>query len=98
MIKEFYAQKFVNDKELLEMINDIYDGSVRLIEIVNDFLNVSRLEQGKMEFKKETCDFSVTLEEVVHELDPNLKQKNLTCTYMNKEENLPKIIADKNRV
>ena len=35
------------------MINDIHVGSVRLIEIVNDFLNVSRLEQGKIEFKKQ---------------------------------------------
>lgn len=50
MILDNYKEK-IQDKDVLEMLADVHEGSVRLIEIVNDFLNVSRLEMGKLEFK-----------------------------------------------
>ena len=52
MILDNYKSK-IKDKDVLEMLSDVHEGSVRLIEIVNDFLNVSRLEMGKIDFKIE---------------------------------------------
>src|SRR5260221_6053845 len=98
MIKEYYKDKFANDPELLQMVDDIYDGSIRLIEIVNDFLDLSRLEQGKIVFKKEEHDFSEIIEYAIREIQPNLAFKNLTIEYKNKGDQLPKILADGDRV
>ena len=47
LILDHYKEKLA-DPELKEMIDDIHESSIRLIDIVNDFLNVSRLEQGRL--------------------------------------------------
>ena len=96
LIEQFYAEK-INDKEFSQMIKDVYDASVRLIGIVNDFLDISRLEQNKMEFKKENFDAAAMIQEVVRELGKVAAQKNL---YLKEEESgisLPMIAADKNK-
>lgn len=49
MMLDYYAKELSNPV-LKEMIVDTHSESVRLITIVNDFLNMSRLEQGKMEY------------------------------------------------
>src|SRR5258708_3897301 len=55
LIKQFYP-KLMEDKNLNEMVDDIHESSIRLIEIVNDFLDMSRLEQGRMKFNNEAFD------------------------------------------
>ncbi|MBU6370592.1 MAG: HAMP domain-containing protein [Patescibacteria group bacterium] len=55
LIMSMYADK-VQDTDVREMISDIDTASVRLIGIVNDFLQVSRLEQGNIMFTKTTFD------------------------------------------
>lgn len=54
--------------EAAEMVKDIYTGSVRLIEIVNDFLNVSRLEMGKIDFKNEEVNLNLLINKTIDEL------------------------------
>ncbi len=98
LIKDYYKDTLASDNNLKQMVDDIYDGSIRLIEIVNDFLDLSRLEQGKIVFKKEEHDFSEIIEYAIREIQPNLAFKNLTIEYKNKGDQLPKILADGDRV
>jgi signal transduction histidine kinase len=49
MILDYYSKELVNPV-LKEMIADTHSESIRLIAIVNDFLSLSRLEQGRMEY------------------------------------------------
>lgn len=67
MILDLYKDK-LQDKELEDMLTDINTSSIRLIEIVNDFLSVSRLEQGSMEFKQEQVDVVVLINQIFDEL------------------------------
>jgi signal transduction histidine kinase len=66
MIQEYFAKQ-IKDPELKEMIGDIHSSSIRLITLVNDFLNTSRLEQGKIEFKIEPFDLVDLVTEVIKE-------------------------------
>lgn len=66
LIKNYYADQ-LKDPELAEMMEDIYQSSVRLIAIVNDFLNTSRLEQGRFEFKLSAMDVVTMANNVVKE-------------------------------
>ena len=66
MILDNYKDK-IKDKEVLEMLSDMHEGSIRLIEIVNDFLNVSRLEMGKIDFKIEKINLIDLLKETMEE-------------------------------
>lgn len=76
ILREEYAGK-LDDKEFKSMVNDVYTSSVRLISLVNDFLNMSRLEQGRMVYKNEEFDMKTLVEEVVKEYLMTAQQKNL---------------------
>ncbi len=83
------------DPEMREMLEDINASSGRLITMVNDFLQVSRLEQGKLEIKRESFALAVTIAEVVRSLTELAKQKGLTLSYTPSE--LPPVLADVDR-
>lgn len=97
LMKEYYTDK-LNDPELKEMIKDIHESSVRLIGIVNDFLDMSRLEQGRMEFKKEPLAITELINETLKEYQPTSSQKNVALTFTKPSSSLPHIYADKNKV
>jgi len=64
LLTEYYSDK-ITDPNAKEMINDIHEASIRLISIVNDFLDLSRLETGKISFKLETFPVLPLVEEVI---------------------------------
>jgi signal transduction histidine kinase len=66
--------------ELKEPLSDVMTSTERLIHLVNDMLNVSRIEAGRLKF--ELSNFSVVepLKEVVLLLQPIAKQKGITLT------------------
>ncbi len=97
MILDMYADK-VTDKDMKEMLVDIDTSSVRLIEIVNDFLEVSRLEQGRIQIKKEVFNISEVIERVIRNLEGSAKKRGLPLLYVVPKAPLTNVIADKNRV
>jgi len=100
LILQFY-KKVLKDDVLNEMVTDIHDSSDRLIEIVNDFLDVSRLEQGRIEFHLEPLAISKVIEETVYGMGALLKQKKLhvkLSSNIRQLDSLPEVVADKNRL
>lgn len=96
MILEMYADKIV-DKDMKEMLQDIDTSSMRLINIVNDFLEVSRLEQGKVKIKKENFDLNEVVEKVVRDLKSTIEKAKIALLYTSPTSPLPNVCADKNR-
>jgi signal transduction histidine kinase len=80
-----------------EMLLDIDASSVRLISIVNDFLEVSRLEQGKIEIQKENFDPHDLVNKVIRDLKEMTSKKGLTLGYEPEEMLVANIFADKNK-
>jgi signal transduction histidine kinase/sensor domain CHASE-containing protein len=76
MLLTYYKDK-LPDMTMVEMLNDIHASSMRLIDLVNDFLDMSRLEQGRMVFKKQEIDVVPIANEVVKELAPLAEAKKL---------------------
>jgi CheY-like chemotaxis protein len=99
MILDYYKDK-LKDPSLREMVEDVHTSSVRLIEIVNDFLDTSRLEQGKIQFKFQSFALDKVIEQVSYEMGAVLKQKDLKLTVDKASLNLgelPLIFADPDR-
>jgi PAS domain S-box-containing protein len=71
MILDMYKEQ-LKDPELNQMLNDVYSSSVSLINIVNEFLDMSRLEQSKIDFNNSTFDAMETIRRLVRDqsLDP----------------------------
>jgi signal transduction histidine kinase len=99
MLLDYYKDQ-LKDPNVREMVEDIHESSVRLIELVNDFLDASRLEQGRIQFKLEQFGIERVLEQVVYEMGAVLKQKDLYLKINKgamKLDSLPQIYADVNR-
>lgn len=96
MIKDIYGDK-LPDKDVKEMVDDIHDSSIRLIQIVNDFLNVSRLEMGKIQFKKESFDILELTKVVVKESIPLAEQKSLPLQLIDFQNSPLWVTGDKDR-
>lgn len=97
LIMDMYGNK-IKDKDFNEMIDDIHSSSIRLIDIVNDFLNVSRLEMGRMEFKKEKVDIVKITKEVILELNKLAQDKGLTINLEDEKDSSLFATADGERV
>lgn len=98
MVLDYYKDVLTDD-QLREMIEDIHTSSIRLIEIVNDFLDVSRLEQGKVSYTYAPVNLDKLIEAVAYEMKAVLDEKKI---YLKVNEltlnTLPPVWADANRL
>ncbi|MEK9196474.1 MAG: HAMP domain-containing sensor histidine kinase, partial [Patescibacteria group bacterium] len=93
-----YYEKQLKDPELKEMVTDIHASSLRLIEIVNDFLDTSRLEQGKMVFNLTDISLTKLIEEVVKETNIVAGEQGNKVVFEEPEKPLPLVSADMNKL
>ena len=65
------------DKEKKNFLKNVYDANERLIHLVNDLLDISRLEAGRLELNLEKVDLKKLLEEIKNEMQPLAQKKKL---------------------
>ena len=97
MIKEYYKEALA-DESLAEMVNDIHDSSIRLITIVNDFLDTSRLEQGKINFQISNFDLKELADDVAQEFKAGAVNPELYIKVKAPSAGLPNVMADRDRL
>jgi signal transduction histidine kinase len=68
------------------------------ISLIDDLLNASRIERGKMEFLFEPTDISTLAKITVDQLVPQATIKKLSLVYYPPERPLPEIMADKEKL
>ena len=71
--------------------------AIRLSGIINDLLDISKIEAGKMDFKFELIRVEPVIEYVKNNLTEVAKEKNLTIKYIPSDENV-EVYADSNRL
>ena len=64
-----------------EAISRIFDSSKTLTNIVDDYLNITRIELGSMKYAFETISFKTLIEDVVAELKPNIDKSKLEFSF-----------------
>jgi signal transduction histidine kinase len=67
--------------ETKQAVSRIYDSANTLTNIVNDYLNISRIELGTMRYTFSDLDFKKLVEDVIGELKPNIEKKGLKFTF-----------------
>lgn len=65
-----------------------------LISLIEDLLNVSRIERGKMEFTFEPTDILKIVQMAVDQLLPQAESKKLKFTFKKPRGKLPLVVAD----
>jgi len=97
LLQKYYASS-MTDKDMAEMVADIHESSVRLIEIVNDFLDVSALEQGKIRITPEQLSLEEVATDVVRELQNLCDSKGIALIKDVSVAHAPAVFADKQRI
>jgi signal transduction histidine kinase len=98
MIQTMYSALMM-DTDLAQMIGDIKQSSARLIEIVNDFLDVSSIEQGKISYALGEVRPGTVIQKVADAMKPALQAKTLRLDIEPKAPgDLPSVIADAGKV
>lgn len=67
-------------EEVSNFLGEIRLRNQQMIELVNTLLNLSRLEMGRMVVEKEQADITALVKDVVSELTPQAKQKQITVS------------------
>lgn len=96
IIKQFFYES-IKDEELKKIINDVDTLSVQLINIVNDFLDTPKLEQGKIRVKKEPCDLIPIINTSIKETGSIATQKKLYIKFSSSFESA-KVLGDKEKI
>ncbi len=81
-----------NDKPILEYAVNIKKAGNSLLSIINDVLDFSKIESGKMELIPETYDFSSILVDIISIISERAQKKNLDLI-ININPNIPKLLV-----
>jgi len=85
----------LNEKQH-RFVGHILQDARHLLELINEVLDISKIESGRLELKRETFDFSHCLEEVLAGIRQQAASKNITLENKNTFQNT--LCADRLRV
>jgi signal transduction histidine kinase len=80
-----------------EYLNRIYISTERLIRLVNEMLNISRIESGKVKLNLESVDIKQLIGEIQKEFQPKAEELGLTWT-AEVPESLPHLMIDREKI
>jgi signal transduction histidine kinase len=96
-----YLELIISDKDTSEQVKNWGKVSLRnaerLLRLVNDILDVSRLDTDTMRFEMEKLDTGEILNEIIEDMKAVIEGKNLKFFSQIPEE-LPSIMGDKHRL
>lgn len=81
-------------KEYFDIVNE---SNNRMIDLVNDLLNVNRIEQGRLEMRPKMFRLDTLIGKVIEELEP-LAKKNEVNINFHKEKRPSSVYADSSRI
>ncbi len=74
-----------------------FESNERMIKLVNDMLNVSRIEEGRLEFNFAKINFKEVYETVTNNLKNKVKEKGIKFN-IKKPTKMPSVYVDKERI
>lgn len=87
-----YKPDVVLSTKLKKYLERIFLSTEKLINLVNDLLNISRIESGSIEIKPEPIKLALFIREIVEEIRPRAQERNLEVFVM--ENQVPEVFAD----
>ena len=94
-----YSQMLLQDAHIADsdyhrnIVNSLFQGTVRLHEIVNNLLNVARIESETLTLHAQPISLNMLLQRIQREVKTTITERNLTFT-MGDMSHLPEVTAD----
>lgn len=83
-------------KEAKNVLKNMDESNMRLVKLVDNFLDITRLEQGRTKYDFVEKDVNELIREVIKDLDERAKQKGITLEWT--PINLPKVFIDEEKI
>lgn len=87
----------LNDKQKYYLERS-YTATNRLIKLVNDMLNVSRIESGRISLDIKPIDITKIITDVIAEVTPRAQEFGLVVTFTPPSPPLPAVVADIDKI
>lgn len=84
----------LNDKQK-EFLSEVYKGSKRMVQLVNDLLNVSRLETGRLKIEPVPTDLIAFIQGIRKEVEPQVVDAGYHVTLEFPEKKVSEVNIDK---
>lgn len=95
--RSLLAQAQLNSHPMRQELEVVNQEALRLSQIVNNFLDLTKLETGRLGLNKRPVDFKALLPQVVDYFQPQALAKNIEL-HVHVEDNLPEILGDADRL
>lgn len=91
------AYKEMTEEEIMKCLSIIETQSTRLLRTINDLLDITALEAGRLRMEKSNVDLFHVIENVIKNSEHYRKRKNMKITFRKDVENSV-VFADENRI
>jgi signal transduction histidine kinase len=81
----------------IEYVNDIHDSGLRLLSLINDVLDISCMDAGKLELRKEIFSVDATIIKALRTIEPLAMKAGVRLTEIIPPD-LPKLSGDPQRI
>lgn len=81
-----------------DSLQKVFDSGERLLNLVENLLNISRIESGRIIFQYKIMQLENIVSSVVEELSLSVKKKGLDLVYKKKLKKLPKVKIDEEKI
>ena len=86
------------NKRITDSLKLVEDATKRLAVLIDDLLNVSRIEQGRMKIISKPVNIKNIIEDTIKELKIQADEKNLSLKFITHDNNFPLINIDNDRL
>ncbi len=83
-----------NKAQVQDCLQKVLSSSNHLLSLINDILDMSRIESGKVQIKEQECNISELMHNLVNIIQPQVKAKQLELFIDTFEVNNEDVIAD----
>lgn len=85
-------------KEQHEFLQKTYRSNERMINLINDLLNVTRIEEGRYVYKTKFVRFGQLVESVIGRAKEEIKRKGIKFEFKKPEQKLPQVEVDTEKI
>jgi PAS domain S-box-containing protein len=85
-------------EEQKELLGKTYESNERMISLINDLLNVTRIEEGRFLYKPEVSQIQDVVESVIQNSSDLLKMRKINLVFEKPKSPLPLVEVDKEKI
>lgn len=84
--------------EQKEYLGKTIESANRMVNLINDLLNVAKIEEGKYSLVLKDEDMAVIISETIEEISIIAETKNVKINFLNSDKKYPPVKADKEKI